>query len=162
MLNIRTAEPKDLTSLQTVYRLSSLSNDGDRDALLKHPEHLMFSAEPVYDGRTRLAEHPKNGVVGFATLERHEDAAELVDLFVTPESMRAGIGRALVNDAIAALAGDGIRSLWVTGNQHAIAFYDAMGFEVIETVATPLGSGIRMRLGITRGGESTGRPTGRR
>jgi ribosomal protein S18 acetylase RimI-like enzyme len=160
-VNIRTAEPTDLTSLQTVYRRSSLSNDGDREALLNHPEHLLFSAQPVYDGRTRLAEDPKNGVVGFATLERHGDAAELVDLFVAPESMRRGIGRALLNDAIAALASDGIRSLWVTGNQHAIAFYSAMGFEVIETMATPLGSGIRMRLGITGREESTGWPTGR-
>ena len=60
--------------------------------------------------------------------------------------MRQGIGRALIDDALAALAADGIRDLWVTANQHAMTFYVAMGFKAIESAATPLGSGIRMKL----------------
>jgi GNAT superfamily N-acetyltransferase len=147
-LRIRTAEPEDLRSLQSVYRRSSLSNDGDRQALLDHPEHLVFPVEAVYEGRTRLAEQPGNRVVGFATVERHSDTAELIDLFVIPEAMRQGVGRALLNDVVAALVDGGIRALWVTANPHAMAFYVAMGFEVIQSATTPLGSGTRMRLRI--------------
>jgi GNAT superfamily N-acetyltransferase len=135
-------------SLQTVYRRSSLSNDGDREALLDHPEYLVLPVEAVYQGHTRLAEQQDSGVVGFATVERYSDAAELIDLFVTPESMRQGVGRALVNDAVAVLAAEGISALWVTANQHARPFYLAMGFEVIQRAMTPLGSGLRMRLRI--------------
>jgi GNAT superfamily N-acetyltransferase len=147
-LSIRTAGPEDLTALQTVYRQSSLSNDGDRQALLNHPEYLVLPVEPVYRGHTRLVEHPDTGIVGFATVERSAGTAELIDLFVTPGAMRRGVGRALINDAVAAVAADGVRALWVTANQHAMAFYRAMGFEAVELVPTPLGSGIRMRLPI--------------
>jgi GNAT superfamily N-acetyltransferase len=129
-----------------VFRRSSLSNEGDREALLAHPEHLLLPVEPVQAGCTRLAEDLDGGVVGFATVERFKDSAELIDLFVDPESMRQGIGRELVDDAQQALARDGIRDLWVTANQHAMPFYVAMGFEAIEPVATALGSGIRMKL----------------
>jgi GNAT superfamily N-acetyltransferase len=135
-------------ALQEVFRRSSLSNDGDREALLDHPEHLVLPVEPVYRGRTRVVEYPDGGIVGFATVERSSETAELVDLFVTPEYMRRGVGRVLMNDAVAALASDGIRALWVTANRHAMAFYRAVGFEAIEDVPTPLGSGVRMRLRI--------------
>jgi GNAT superfamily N-acetyltransferase len=135
-------------SLQTVYLRSSLSNDGDRQALLDHPEYLVLPVESVHQGRTRLAEHPNSGIVGFATVERCSDTAELIDLFVIPESMRRGVGRALINDVVAALGNDGIRALWVTANKHAMAFYLAMGFEAVEDAPTPLGAGIRMRLRI--------------
>jgi GNAT superfamily N-acetyltransferase len=147
-LSIRTAEPDDLISLQTIYRQSSLSNEGDRLVLLEHPEHLVLPAEAVYEGRARLAEDPSRGIVGFATVERCSNTAELVDLFVTPESMRRGVGRALINDAVAALADDGIPALWVTANRHALAFYLAMGFEAVEDAPTQLGSGTRMLLRI--------------
>jgi N-acetylglutamate synthase-like GNAT family acetyltransferase len=147
-LSIRTAGREDLPSLQAVFRRSALSNDGDREALLEHPEHLVLQAEPVYDGRTRLAEDPGGDIVGFATLERSGDSAELVDLFVIPESMRRGVGRALVDDAVTTLAGEGISALWVTANPHAMAFYIAMGFESIGETATPLGPGTRMRLQV--------------
>ena len=137
--------------LQMVYRQASLSNDGDREALLSHPEYLVLPAAPVYEGRTRLAEQPNSGIVGFATVERGSDTAELIDLFVTPESMRQGIGRALIDDAVAALADDdSVSALWVTANQHAMAFYVAMGFHAIGDARTALGSGTRMRLPIRR------------
>jgi GNAT superfamily N-acetyltransferase len=144
--SIRTARPEDLPSLETVFRRSALSNDGDREALLQHPEHLVLPAEPVNEGNTRLAEDPDSGIVGFATVARLGDTAELVDLFVLPESMRLGIGRALVDDALTALAGEGISALWVTANPHAMDFYIAMGFESIGEAATPLGPATRMRI----------------
>jgi N-acetylglutamate synthase-like GNAT family acetyltransferase len=145
-ISIRTARPEDLPSLRTVFRRSALSNDGDREALLEHPEHLELPADPVYEGRTRLAEDPTSEILGFATVERSGDTAELVDLFVIPESMRRGVGRALINDAVATLAAERISTLWVTANPHAMAFYVAMGFESMGETATPLGSASRMRL----------------
>jgi ribosomal protein S18 acetylase RimI-like enzyme len=145
-LIIRTAGPEDLVSVQRVFRRSSLSNDDDREALLDHPEHLVLPAEPVFEGRTRVAEQPNRGIVGFATVERYSDTAELIDLFVDPDSMRQGVGRALVRDAAVRLANDGITNLDVTANRHAMAFYIAMGFGAIGPTSTPLGSGIRMRL----------------
>jgi ribosomal protein S18 acetylase RimI-like enzyme len=115
---------------------------------MEHPEYLVLPGEAVFEGRTRVAEDPKRGIVGFATIERRSSAAELVDLFVDPDFMRQGIARALVVDVQATLASDGVGALEVTANPHALAFYTAMGFEVVDTAATPLGSGLRMRRRI--------------
>jgi ribosomal protein S18 acetylase RimI-like enzyme len=145
-LIIRTAGPDDLPQVRTVYRRSSLSNEGDRDGLLHHPEYLVLPDEGLLEGRTRVAELSNRGIVGFATIERQSGTAELVDLFVDPDSMRQGVARALVDDAVASLANDGIIALEVTANPHALAFYTAMGFVVVDRVATPLGAGVRMRL----------------
>jgi ribosomal protein S18 acetylase RimI-like enzyme len=146
--SIRTAGPEDLPRLRIVYRRASLSNEGDRDALLKNPEYLELPGEAVFEGRTRVVEYSNTGIVGFATIDPQSSAAELVDLFVDPDYMRQGIARALIADAVARLAQAGTDELEVTANQHALAFYSAMGFEVVGTVATPLGSGLRMRLRI--------------
>jgi ribosomal protein S18 acetylase RimI-like enzyme len=144
--SIRTAGPDDLPPLQMVYQRSSLSNQGDREALLKNPEYLELPGQAVLEGRTRVAEHPNLGIVGFATIDPQADAAELVDLFVDPDYMRQGVARALINDAVARLIDAGIDALEVTANEHALPFYTTMGFEVVGTELTPLGSGLRMRL----------------
>jgi ribosomal protein S18 acetylase RimI-like enzyme len=152
-LIIRTAGPDDLSRVRTVYRRSSLSNEGDRDALLQNPEYLVLSDEGLLAGRMRVAEHPNIGIIGFATIERQSSTVELVDLFVDPDSMRQGVARALITDAVATLAADGIAALEVTANTHALVFYTEMGFEVIGTVTTSLGSGVRMRLRCGAEGE---------
>jgi GNAT superfamily N-acetyltransferase len=135
-----------LPRLRAVYRRSSLSNEGDREALLQNPDYLVLPDTGVLEGRTRVAEHPKKGIVGFATVERQSISAELVDLFVAPDSMRQGVARALIVDAVAKLADDGVGVLEVTANRHALEFYTAMGFEVVGGATTDLGSGLRMRF----------------
>jgi ribosomal protein S18 acetylase RimI-like enzyme len=114
--------------------------------LLKNPVFLELPARAVFEGRTRVVEYANIGIVGFATIDPHPSAAELVDLFVDPDYMRQGIARALIGDAVARLEAAGTDELEVTANQHAMAFYTTVGFEVVGTVSTSLGSGLRMRL----------------
>jgi len=121
---IRDAVPGDMTALRAVFRRSSLSNDGDRPNLLAHPEVLELPDRAVREGRTRAAV-ADGDVVGFASWLGAGDAVEIEDLFVDPEWMRQGIGRALVLDLIAIACGRGIRRVEVTANQHALAFYEA-------------------------------------
>jgi hypothetical protein len=45
---IRTAGQDDLPRLQSVYRRSSLSNEGDREALLQRPEYLVLPGEAAF------------------------------------------------------------------------------------------------------------------
>ena len=44
---IRDAQPGDAAAVSDVYRRSSLSNHGDRDQLLAHPDSLVFDAASV-------------------------------------------------------------------------------------------------------------------
>jgi GNAT superfamily N-acetyltransferase len=144
---IRDAVDGDIEVLRHVFRRSSLSNDEDRALLLSHPEVLELSDLAVTEGRTRAA--VCDGViVGFAAWLPGEDAVELEDLFVDPDWMRQGAGRALVLD-VAELARDrGARRVEVTANQHARAFYAKVGFVVDGYVQTTFGPALRMHLDV--------------
>lgn len=144
---IRAAVPGDMTALRDVFRRSSLSNDGDRADLLAHPDALEFADLAVMEGRTRAAA-AHHGIVGFATWLSAGDVFEIEDLFVDPDRMRQGIGRALVLDLIAIARGRGVRRVEVTANQHALAFYEKAGFVVGHKVKTRFGPALRMHLDV--------------
>ena len=145
---IRDAVAGDMTALRNVYRRSSLSNAGDRPNLLAHPEVLEFSDRAVREERTRAAV-ADGEIAGFASRLGAGDAIEIEDLFVDPDWMRQGIGRALVLDLIAIARGRGTGRVEVTANQHALAFYEQAGFVVYREDATRFGPAPRMRLDVT-------------
>jgi GNAT superfamily N-acetyltransferase len=115
--------------------------------LLAHPEFLELSDEGVANGRTRVA-CAGGRVIGFATWLGTGEVTEIEDLFVHPDWMRRGVGRALVRDLIALAQQRGVRRVEVTGNPHARAFYERVGFAFDHDVATPLGPGLRMHLDL--------------
>ena len=135
---ISDAGPGDLDELTEVFRRSSLSNAGDRELLLAHPEVLVLSVADLATGRTRVA-LDGDRIVGFATTLAGDGALELDALFVDPDRMREGVATALVADAIAHARALGIPAIEVTGNEHAMPFYRAAGFEAIGIMDTPLG-----------------------
>ncbi|MGZ4380469.1 MAG: N-acetyltransferase family protein [Gaiellaceae bacterium] len=138
---IRAAASEDTAALRDLYRRASLSNEGDRESLLAHPEALEFTGLPVDEGRTRVAV-VDGRIVGFATLL----AGELEDLFVDPGWMRRGIGRALVLDAAAVARGQGLQRIDVIANDHALGFYESLGFVRDGPAETAFGRGSRMHL----------------
>ena len=144
-VTIRGATLGDLPSLRRVFRESSLSNVGDRAALLAHPEVLDLSDTAVREGRTRAAT-AGDEVVGFATVAETNDGIELEDLFVDPVWMRQGVGRALIRDVVRIAQHRGVRRVVVTANFHARAFYEGVGFRGEDEVPTPFGMGLRMHL----------------
>jgi GNAT superfamily N-acetyltransferase len=144
---IRDAVPGDMGALRGVFRRSSLSNEGDRMNLLAHPDALELSDLAVQQRRTRAAV-AESGIAGFATWLSGQDALEIEDLFVDPDWMGQGIGRALVADLIAIARGRGARRVEVTANQHALAFYEKAGFLVDHQVETRFGPAPRMHLEV--------------
>lgn len=148
VLVIRDASPEDLTALRDIFRRSSLSNPGDRSALLAHPDALEFSPPADSDGRSRVAIAEDGRVVGFATPVIARGVIELEDLFVDPDWMGRGVGRALVADVVEIARNGGIRSIEVTANPHAMAFYERTGFVAGDEVETRFGPACRMRLPV--------------
>ena len=149
-MTIRDAGHGDMPALSEVFRRSSLSNDDDRSNLLAHPDVIELSGRGVTDGRTRVAD-AGGRVIGFATWLGTGDVTEIEDLFVDPDWMRRGVGRALVADLIALARRRGVRRVEVTGNPHARAFYERVGFTFDHGVATALGPGLRMHLDLASG-----------
>lgn len=144
---IRRGVLADLPAAADVYRSASLSNTGDRDNLLAHPEHLILGPEGLAEGRTYVAEED-GSVVGFATWSGAGAIIELEDLFVHPGWMRRGIARALVSHIAEVLRARGAERLEVTANPHALGFYHAAGFIGCGVAQTDFGPAPRMVVAI--------------
>ena len=147
MVEVRTAVPADLAALRRLFRRSSLSNEGDRELMIAHPELVEPSEEAVAEGRTRIAVAADGTILGFATGRRLESGVlELEDLFVDPDSTRHGIGRRLVADLVARAERQGITRIELTANPHADAFYRSVGFVRVGETETEFGPAARMEL----------------
>ena len=148
VVEIRTAVESDLPRLRAVFRDSSWSNEGNRELLVEHPEFLELSANAVREGRTRAAAINGN-IVGFASLADATGRLELEDLFVDPAFMRQGVGRALIRDVAEQARRRGVRRVEVDANDHALRFYEEVGFVALERVALDHGTAVRMTLDVT-------------
>jgi GNAT superfamily N-acetyltransferase len=144
---IRLGVLADLPAATEVYRSASLSNAGDHDNLLAHPEHLILRPEGLAEGRTYVAEED-GSLVGFATWIEADGTIELEDLFVHPGWMRHGIATALVKRIAGVLPARGVQRLEVTANPHALGFYNAAGFIDCGVAETDFGAAPRMVLAI--------------
>ena len=144
---IRLGALADLSAATEVFRSASLSNAGDRDNLLAHPEHLILRPEGLAEGRTHVAEED-GSLVGFATWIERDGTIELEDLFVHPGWMRRGIATALVERIVDILQARGAERLEVTANPHALEFYRAVGFIDCGVAETDFGAAPRMVLAI--------------
>jgi GNAT superfamily N-acetyltransferase len=144
---IRLGVLADLPAASAVYRAASLSNAGDRDNLLAHPEYLALGPAGLAEGRTYVAEEG-GSLVGFATWIEAGGIFELEDLFVAQEWMRRGIAAALVTRIAQVLGARGGERLEVTANPHALGFYRAAGFTDCGVADTDFGAAPRMVLEI--------------
>jgi len=144
---IRLGVPADLSAASDVYRRASLSNAGDRDNLLAHPEYLVLGPEGLTEGRTHVAED-EGSVVGFATWIEAGGIFELEDLFVDPGWRRRGTATALIDRIAQVLRARGVERLEVTANTHARGVYRAAGFIDCGVAETVFGTAPRMVLAI--------------
>jgi GNAT superfamily N-acetyltransferase len=149
-IQVRDANPGDAEALARIFREASLSNAGDRDALLAHPEALTLSVDLV-SGRTRVATDADGTVLGFATT-RHTGPGvlELDDLFVDPAAMRTGVARHLIRRLATEAEREDVARIDVTANPHASAFYGAVGFVAGARADTEFGAGRRMHLDVAQ------------
>jgi len=142
---IRRAVGSEQRELEELQMRASLTNAGDRDALLAHPDAIELPPEQIAAGSVFVAE--RNGAIaGFAALlPRADDGAELDALFVEPTMRRCGIGRRLVEHCCEVARLQGSAFLHVVGNPHAQDFYAACGFQLIGAAETRFGPGLLMR-----------------
>ena len=142
---IRPAVVWEQSALEDLQRRASLTNAGDRNALLAHPDAIELPPEQIAAGAVFVCE--RNGTIaGFAALlPRADGGAELDALFVEPTMRRCGIGRSLVEHCSKVARSQGSASLHVVGNPHAEDFYLVCGFQRIGTTKTRFGPGLLMR-----------------
>jgi N-acetylglutamate synthase-like GNAT family acetyltransferase len=143
--SIRPALPSEKLELEQLQMRASLANEGDRAALLAHPDAIEVTVEQIAAGRVFVSEC-EGVIVGFAALEPREDGqSELDGLFVDPHMQRHGIARSLIEHCAEAVRKQGSTAIHVVGNPHAEKFYSACGFKVVGRTETRFGPGILMR-----------------
>ncbi|MGI6199665.1 MAG: GNAT family N-acetyltransferase [Christensenellales bacterium] len=130
--------------------LAAWPDPGDATAPDEHPTAPGDTTATRPDDATAPDEHPTapggahspDGAVGFLALQRHYPAScEIAVMGVDPAWHRRGVGRALVEAAIARCRAQGVRFLTVKtldashpdpGYARTRAFYAAMGFTPLE------------------------------
>lgn len=151
---IRNAVLSEKPALEALQLRASLTNEGDREALLANPDAIELPAEQIASGDVFVLELGGR-IAGFAALlPRPDGDAELDSLFVEPDLRRRGVGRLLIEHCSQIALTRECRSLNVIGNPHAEQFYLACGFDTIGSTETRFGTGLLMRKHLSRGQSS--------
>jgi GNAT superfamily N-acetyltransferase len=80
---------------------------------------------------------PRGNPVGFTVVK----GSELYQLFVAAPARGSGVAAALIKDAEARLAADGVETAWLAcaiGNERAARFYEKHGWRRVGTMDNPL------------------------
>ena len=149
-VTIRNAVAQEKAALEELQRRASLANEGDREALLAHPDAIDLPMEQIAAGDVFVLEL-SGCIAGFAALaSRLDGSAELDALFVEPEMQRHGFGRLLVEHCAKAAHTRGCGALHVVGNPHAEAFYLSCGFVTMGSSETRFGPALLMKMDLQR------------
>lgn len=109
-----------------------------RDALTITPVDVAAHTVRV----ATIAGHPR----GFYQVRGAGEVATLTDLWVEPDEIGRGLGRALWEHAVATARERGFRELRVQSDPHAEGFYRAMGAEPIGTQPSTVIPGLELPL----------------
>jgi GNAT superfamily N-acetyltransferase len=150
VIRFRAARVDEQAALEELQRRASLAVKAHRAALLAHPDAIELPVGQIEEGNVVVAESD-GGVVGFAAVLWEGEAAELDGLFVEPAFWRQGIGRGLIDRAVALAVGKGAVMLRVVAGQEARGFYEAMGFVLVGEAVTRFGPALRMERVLSVG-----------
>jgi GNAT superfamily N-acetyltransferase len=145
LLRIRDAAAREAAELEALQRRSSDVWEQYRAQLAAHPDVFALPPESIENGWVRVAVGGDDRPIGFSVVIPGEGGThELDGLFVEPDRMHAGVGRALVEDAAARASSRGATSLEVIAGP-AQGFYEKVGFRLIGAAQTRFGPAVRMR-----------------
>jgi GNAT superfamily N-acetyltransferase len=150
VLRIRNATATEAPVLEALQRRSSDVWEDYREQLAANPDAIELPQAFIDKGWVRVAVDIHDTPVGFsAVVPTNGSVHELDGLFVEPDQMSSGVGRALVEDAAARASDHGAEALEVTAGP-AQAFYERVRFNLIGPAQTRFGPAVRMRRDLQR------------
>lgn len=137
---VRAARPDDLAAVAAV--------DAACFGAHAYPDFLFRQALDAFGGGLRVAEGPDGAPAGYTLAVRAagDDAGWILSMGVGPAHRGRGLGAALLEDAVGALAARGAREVRLTvdpANATAAALYARSGFRVVAEEAAYFGPGER-------------------
>ena len=149
-ITIRDAAETEARPLESLQRRSSDVWEAYREQLAAHPDAIELPQRFIDSGWVRVAVANDGSRLGFSVvIPTGGPAHELDGLFVEPDQMARGVGRALVEDAAVRATDTGAERLEVIAGP-ARGFYEKLDFEVIAAAETRFGSAVRMRRELRR------------
>jgi GNAT superfamily N-acetyltransferase len=131
--------------LEALQRRSADVWEEYRVQLAANPDAIELPQSFIDNGWVRVAVDDDGAPIGFSVvIPEQRRAHELDGLFVEPAHMSCGVGRTLVEDAVACASHHGAECLEVTAGP-AQGFYERVGFDLIDTAQTRFGPAVRMR-----------------
>ncbi|MBS1709884.1 MAG: GNAT family N-acetyltransferase [Armatimonadetes bacterium] len=143
-VTVRLASASDQARVDEIMLAASMTNINDREWVLANRDMVYVPSDQIADGQVVVA--TESGVVtGFAVLVPLDSSSfELDGLFVHPDQMRRGVGRALVEHVCHVARCLGGMELLVTGNQAATDFFLKCGFFETGKAQTLGGPAVRL------------------
>jgi GNAT superfamily N-acetyltransferase len=146
---VRDAAADERGALEALQRRASDVWEEYRAALVAHPNAIALAPELIAAGCVRVAVSDDGEVLGFSVLlAPRYGACELDGLFVEPEAMGGGVGRALIADAATRARAEGAMRISVIANPGAAGFYERLGFVAGEPATTRFGPAAWMHLAL--------------
>ena len=150
MLKIRNATATEAPVLEALQRRSSDVWEDYREQLAANADAIELPQAFIDSCWVRVAVNVQETPVGFSVVvPTNGPVHELDGLFVDPDQMSSGVGRALVEDAAARVSDQGAEALEVTAGP-AQAFYERVGLNLIGPAQTRFGPAVRMRRDLQR------------
>ncbi|MEN9525770.1 MAG: hypothetical protein RLZZ256_1154 [Bacteroidota bacterium] len=110
-----------------------------REQILRRPLGLTLDSEELETERphVHIGAFEEDSLLGCCMLVREDDrTVRLRQMAVSDDIQRKGIGKALMNFAENIARDQGYRNLIMHARQHAIGFYEKMGYRVTSTEFT--------------------------
>ena len=120
------AIPEDAESLTRVAFAAKRHWGYPERWILRWTESLTIAPEFVRDNEVYVATDGER-IVGFYALVGEAPQVELEHLWVLPEIMGTGVGRALFDHAMKTAAAAGVADVRIEADPHAEGFYEHMG-----------------------------------
>ena len=131
---IRPARLEELPGLTDLMHRSKAHWGYDEDFMVAARAVLQLSPQDVSSGRLVVFDDRSGTALGLCKLICDGDVAELDKLFVAPEGMGKGVGRALVTWAIDTARTAGASHMDIEADPDAAPFYTRMGAREIGRV----------------------------
>jgi len=145
VIRLRDGGADEAEALEGLQRRSSDVWAAYREQLAANPDAIELPQTFIDAGWVRVAVADDGSPIGFSVVIPTDDGVhELDGLFVEPDHLRGGVGRALVQDAAERAVRAGARVLEVTAGP-AQGFYERVGFQVVGAAETRFGPAVRMR-----------------
>ena len=134
-LALRAARPEEAASLTALAFASKRLWGYDEDFMARTGSELVLTEEMIARHPTTVCERDGR-VAGFSMLVVSDEEAEVELLFVAPDAVRSGVGRALWRRLVEDAVVRGARTMAVTADPNAEGFYRRMGAVRTGTVAS--------------------------